>query len=88
MLWKYCSWTLVKYPYVPIINKIYEKARGEEDAAEIRVEKAKVELQVATEELEKKMKWRKKVQKRSLLVTTAAMKEDNSDLGEKILELL
>ena len=74
---------------------IYERARKDEGIAEVKAEdakkkvamakkalqEAKAEEDQACRELEKKIIWRKKVQKRSVLLTKNAMKEDNSDLG-------
>ncbi|CAG5099708.1 Oidioi.mRNA.OKI2018_I69.XSR.g16646.t1.cds [Oikopleura dioica] len=83
-----------KFEFVLIVNRIYERARKDEDIAEEKVKDAKKEVanakkvlkfaedkeNEACKELEKKKIWRKKVQKRSVLLTKHAMKEENSDL--------
>ncbi|CAG5099710.1 Oidioi.mRNA.OKI2018_I69.XSR.g16647.t1.cds [Oikopleura dioica] len=83
-----------KYEIVCIVNRIYEEARKYEGVAEEKVEDAKkkvatakkaledaeTEENKAREELEKNRNWRKRVQKRSLILTENAMKEENSDL--------
>ncbi|CAG5108325.1 Oidioi.mRNA.OKI2018_I69.chr1.g3742.t1.cds [Oikopleura dioica] len=88
------TYSTFRYESVAIVNGIYEEAREEEEAAEKNaatsneeVELAKKALAKAEEkaknaedELGKKKAWRKKVQKRSVVLTKHAMKEDNSDL--------
>ena len=77
------------------LNKIYAESReAENDAKNMAktidmmvgmcqrlLEITKQEASSAHNELEKKKKWRKTVQKRTLFLATLAMKEDNSDLG-------
>jgi len=79
-------------------QKLYEESREKEGIAEIKAEKAEKKVKAckralddaekeakeALDDLSDKKKWRKKVQKRALLVATKAMKEDNSDLENEI----
>ena len=78
------------------MSKIYKEARKEEGRAELnaesddkKVDTCRVALENAEnkakeshDELEKKKKWRKNVQKRFLFVAKIAAEEDNSDLGK------
>ena len=77
------------------MNRTYKEARQEEDRAEskaepyyeeikncrVALENAEKEAKETLDELEKKKKWRKTVQKRLQLVEKFAAEEDNSDLG-------
>ena len=78
------------------MSKIHKEARIEEGKAELKaesddkeVETCRVALETAEknakeshDELEKKKKWRKTVQKRFLFIAKIAAEEDNSDLGK------
>ena len=77
------------------MQKLYAESREEEGTAETKaetaakkvvncrkaLEDAEKEEKDANDELNDKKKMRKIIQKRALFVGTAAMKEDNSDLG-------
>ncbi|CAG5088373.1 Oidioi.mRNA.OKI2018_I69.PAR.g11820.t1.cds [Oikopleura dioica] len=58
-----------------LVEEVLKKAQESSQA----FEEAKVDAEKCKEELAKIRKWRKKVQKRSLVLSKAAMKEDNSD---------
>ena len=78
------------------MSKIHKEARKEESKAELKVETDDKEVETcrvalenaekkakeSNDELEKKKKWRKTVQKRFLFVAKIAAEEDNSDLGK------
>ncbi|CAG5113278.1 Oidioi.mRNA.OKI2018_I69.chr2.g7397.t1.cds [Oikopleura dioica] len=82
----------MRYERAAVVNEIYEETRKEEGLAEERntnaakkveeaekaLEEAKLEKENAYEELQKIKEWRRKVQKRSLVLTKNAMKEDNN----------
>ena len=62
-------------------NKV-KNCRVALENAEKELENAEKNAKESNDELEKKKKWRKTVQKRFLFVAEIAAEEDNSDLGE------
>ena len=73
---------------ITVCGEKIEKAKEDLRAAKLALVKAKEsldssekELKDENEKLAKNKEWRKKVQKRALILAKHAMKEDNSDLG-------
>ncbi|CBY14418.1 unnamed protein product [Oikopleura dioica] len=82
---------------ISILNRLYVDSRNEEGDAETRVvtadktvetcrqalEDAEYKAKNARDELDEKKKWRRKIQTRTLFMTSIEMKQDNADIENR-----